>query len=208
MKTIAVSDETAAFLSELATRLANQDRRGTADPYYFTVRKFVDVAVPEGCGEKVMYFDSQDCESYTEEEAKENAIEHEMEFDDYVEDRCNKYDVKEEERYENFFFTLEGYQQHIKMDGHNIARRCNKYDSYVDHAYRNPEIAGVLKAVKEIGCALRQVETGEFLTTGNNTSKTPPQGEITPSCETCLIRRSICPHSSGSEGCRSIYKSA
>jgi hypothetical protein len=46
------------------------------------------------------------------------------------------------------------------------------------------------------------------LTTGNNTLKTPPQGEITPSCETCLIRRSICPHSSGSEGCRSIYKSA
>jgi hypothetical protein len=41
--------------------------------------------------------------------------------------------------------------------------------------------------------------------TGNNGK---PQGEITPSCETCLIRRSVCPHSSGSEGCRLIYKSA
>lgn len=47
--------------------------------------------------------------------------------------------------------------------------------------------------------------------TGNNTpaeEQPAPQGEITPSCETCLIRRSICPHSCGSEGCRSIYKSA
>ena len=184
MKTITISDETAAFLSELTFRLETGNGRGTADPYYFTVRKFIDVAVPDGCGDKVMYFDSQDCESYTEEEAKENAIEHEMEFDDYVEERCNKYDVKEEERYENFFFTLEGYQQHVKMNGHNISRVCNKYDSYVDHAYRNPEIAGVLKAIKEIGCALRQVETGEQPTTPqcqNGTAGKPQVGECTTS---------------------------
>jgi hypothetical protein len=66
--------------------------------------------------------------------------------------------VKEEATYENFFFTLEGYQEHVKLNGHNIARGCNKYDSYVEHAYRNPEIAGVLKAIKEIGCTLNQKE--------------------------------------------------
>ena len=165
MKTITVSDETALFLSELSSRIENQDCRGTATPFYFTVRKFVDVGVPEGCGDTTKYFDNHDVETYSEEEAKKNAEELEMDFDEYVETRCHKYDVKEEERFENFFFTLEGYEQHVKMNGHNIIRECNKYDSYVDHAYRNPEIAGVLKAIKEIGCALKKEETGEHLTT-------------------------------------------
>lgn len=165
MKRITISDEVATFLSELTTRLENQDNRGTADPYYFTVRRFVDIGVPEGCGEKTKYFDNHDAESYSEEEAKQRAIELEVEFDDYVEDRCHKYDVKEEKKYENFFFTLDGYNEHVRLNGHNIARGCNKYDSYVDHAYRNPEIAGVLKAIKEIGYAIRQGEAGEHLTT-------------------------------------------
>ena len=156
MKTITISDETAAFLYELTTRLENGDNRGTADPYYFTVRKFIDVGVPEGCGNETHYFDNYDVENYTEEKAKQRAIELELEFDDYIEKRCHKYDVKEEEQYENFFFTLDGYNEHVRLNGHNIARVCNKYDSYVDHAYRNPEIAGVLKAIKEIGCALKQ----------------------------------------------------
>ena len=153
MKTITVSDETAKFLKEFTARLEKQDRRGTSDPFYFTVRKFVDVAVPDGCGDKVAYFDNLDTENYREEEAKKRALELEMDFDAYVEERCTKYDIKEEEQYENFFFTLEGYEEHVRMNGHNIARTCNRYDSYVEHAYRNPEISNLLKAVKEIGAS-------------------------------------------------------
>lgn len=35
--------------------------------------------------------------------------------------------------------------------------------------------------------------------------KSKPEGDITPDCNTCRIRRSICPHTCSSEGCRSIY---
>lgn len=160
MVKIAISDETAVFLSQLAHTLKTQDNRGTADPFFFTVRKFVDVAVPVGCGDKVMYYNSHDAEQYTEEEARKQAEELEMDFDEYVEDRCTKYDVKEEERYENFFFTLEGYNQHVKMNGHNIARECNRYDSYVDHAFRNPELEKVIAAIKEIGSAVNTAVCG------------------------------------------------
>lgn len=159
MKTINISDEAAEFISALVNRLRTQDNRGTADPYYFTVCKLVDVPVPEGCGDKTIYFDSDDCESYTEEQAKERADELEMTFDDYIDYRCHKYDCKEQEKYENFFLTLEGYNEHVKLNGHNIARECNKFYSYVDHAYRNPEIENLLKYVKEIGDAIQSDKT-------------------------------------------------
>ena len=158
MKTIEISDEATNFLSELVDRLNKQDNRGTADPYYFTVRKFVDVGVPEGCGEKTSYYDHHSCENYTEEEAKQCAIELEMDFDDYVSERCTKYDTREEETYENFFLTLEGYNEHVKQNGHNISRECNRYDSYVKHAYRNPEISNLLKVIKEIGNKLLDIK--------------------------------------------------
>jgi len=155
MKAIYISDKTASFLKEFTERLKKQDNRCTADPFYFTVRKFVDVAVPEGCGDKTMYYDSHDNETYSEKQVKERCLELDMDFHDYVQDRCNSYDVKEEERFENFFFTKEGYDQHVKLNGHNIAKSCISFDSYVDHAYRNPEIDNILKALKEIGESLK-----------------------------------------------------
>ena len=163
MKTITISDEAAAFLEKLSSTIETQDNRCTASPIFFTVRKFVDVAVPEGCGDKVMYFDNHAVENYTEEEAKKEAEELEMEFDDYVEERCHKYDSKEEKRYEGFFLTLDGYNEHVRLNGHNIARGCNKFDSYVDHIYRNPEIKSLLEAVKEIGSALKNKEVAQTI---------------------------------------------
>jgi hypothetical protein len=165
MKTIKISNETADFIAKLAHTIETQDNRATASPIFFTVRKFVDVGVPEGCGDITKYFDNHDVETYTEEEARKNAEELEIDFDEYVETRCHKYDAKEEEKFENFFFTLDGYNEHVRLNGHNIARECKRFDSYVDHAYRNPEIKKVIEAIKEIGSALKQVETGEHLTT-------------------------------------------
>lgn len=156
MRTITVSDETAEFLAKLAHQLETQDRRCTADPYYFTVRKIVEVGVPEGCGDREAFFDNHDCENYSEGEAEKRAEELEMEFDDYVHERCHKYDVRDEERFENFFFTLEGYNEHVRRNGHNIARTCKSYDSYVGYAARNPELEGVIKALKEIGKSLNE----------------------------------------------------
>jgi hypothetical protein len=156
VKTITITDETVEFLKSLHETIATQDNRSTAKPIFFTVRKFVNVAVPEGCGDKEMYFDNHDVEQYTLEEAIARAVELEIDFDKYVEDRCHKYDAKEEERYEGFFLTEEGYRKHVKLNGHNIARECNRFDSYVDHVYRNPELESLFKAIEEIGGQLHK----------------------------------------------------
>jgi hypothetical protein len=160
MVKIELSDETATFLSQLAHTMKTQDNRGTADPYFFTVRKLIDVGVPDDCGDETRYFDNHDVESYTEEQARKNAEELEMDFDEYVEKRCHAYQVQEEERFENFFFTMDGYNQHVKMNGHNIARECNRYDSYVQYAFRNPELEKVIAAIKEIGSAVNTAVCG------------------------------------------------
>lgn len=155
MKTISISDKIADFIAKLAKTIETQDNRSTATPIYFTVRKFVDVVCLDGCGDKNAYYDRFDAESYTEESAKDRAKDLEMDFEDYVEKRCTAYETKEEEQYEGFFLTLDGYEEHVRLNGHNIS--CNRFDSYVDHVYRNPEIEGVIDSINEIASALREM---------------------------------------------------
>lgn len=173
MKTISISDETALFLETLSETIEFQDNRATARPIFFTIRKFVDVCVPDGCGDKIEYYDNHDCIRLSEEEAMEHAKKLEMSFDDYVESRCSKYDTRETEEYEGFFLTKGGYDDHIRINGHNID--CNRFDSYVDHIYRNPEMEKVVEAISEIGGAIKEsnknfdefCKSRHLLTTGN-----------------------------------------
>jgi hypothetical protein len=153
MRTITISDEAADFLAEFTARLSRQNNRGTAFPFYFTVRCVKEVAAPEGCTDEVRYFDSQQVENYTEEDMRKNCEEMEVDFDEYVSEHCTKYCAQDIEMNENVFFTLEGYQEHMRLNGHNYRHYKDKYD-YVEHAWRNPEIASLLSAVKEIGEAL------------------------------------------------------
>ncbi|MFR4037122.1 MAG: hypothetical protein ACLTZT_04500 [Butyricimonas faecalis] len=51
MKTIQVTDEIYAFLSNLSKEIKSQDNRATAPPY-FQVQEDEEIAVPKGCGKK------------------------------------------------------------------------------------------------------------------------------------------------------------
>ena len=54
------------------------------------------------------------------------------------------------DEYHNVFFTEKGYKEHMELNAHNYHSSDRKADSYVMHAFRNPEITGLLKAVKEV----------------------------------------------------------
>lgn len=157
MPTVTISQETADFLSELSREMNTQDNRGTQRPIYFAVCKKIDVAVPDGCGDRFEYFDSQMCDSRSEDEAKEYAESIGIPFEEYVA-RCHKYEVREEERFENFFLTQSGYDRHVKLDWHNIARNCKSYSSYVMPVRRNPEINRLVFAIHEIAAAIPKDE--------------------------------------------------
>jgi len=69
-----------------------------------------------------------------------------------AEDEWEGLETFEEEEYfeeENIFFTEEGYQEHVRLNGHNLGRK-GEYHSYVRHAFRNPEISDLLKAVAAV----------------------------------------------------------
>lgn len=46
-----------------------------------------------------------------------------------------------------FFLTKEGYDRHVRMNGHNYRKAPRPY---VHHGFRNPELADLLEAVGAI----------------------------------------------------------
>ena len=161
MKTIEISDENYEFLMNLKNELNTQDCRITASPYYYTIRQKKKVYVPDGCGNEVIYRDE------TELETKEDCVEYLLDYyeDEYDKDDlndmslCELFDILIEERgfspinynyeyyYSNVFLTEKACEHHISINKHNLGLEPV---SYVDHAYRNPEMEKLLKILKTI----------------------------------------------------------
>ena len=149
MKTqVTLTQESADFLRELANKMKTQDNRCTAKPYFYTVRSLKDVAVPDGDGDGVSYFDNTGCCSMTEQEMKDYCRERGEDFDDYVAKHCVRYGTKEDYEDENVFLTEAGYEQHMELNGHNY-RHLKRSFSYLHHAFRNPEMESLWKALLE-----------------------------------------------------------
>lgn len=150
-KTIIISDKSAEFLIELNRRLNTQDNRATADPYYFTVRCVSEVPVPDGFTDDIRYV--HDGTPFTETELKQYCEDNELDFDSFKDKRCDKYCVRDVAEFKNFFFTEEGYNEHMRLNGHNYGH-YKEVNSYVDHAFRNPEIESLLEVIREISKSL------------------------------------------------------
>jgi hypothetical protein len=145
---IELSDETVNFIKELVHRMDTQDNRATASPYYFTVQCIREIAVPEETTDEHKYFLPDHAESFTEDELKEFCKDCGFDFEKTL-DKTIKYGVGEQIENLNFFLTEEGYKEHIRLNGHNY-RHYKRFYSYVDYAFRNPEIESLFKALREV----------------------------------------------------------
>lgn len=160
MKTIEINDEDYEFLMNLKSELNAQDCRCTASPYYYTIRIKKRIIVPEGCGTEFLYKDD------IELEEKEEIIEYLLDNGETLsEEKLNKLDVGRlfcrmmdyhdfklgeydyEYVYENVFLTEKSCEHHIPIKKHNLGEEPV---SYVDHAYRNPEMEKLLNILKSI----------------------------------------------------------
>ena len=123
-------------------------------PYYFQVQTTKQVAVPEGCGTEAWHYD--DCTIETDKEIIDAIYEYKSgklskkkikELADYEKENILEnagwekcyYDY--EKQYDNSFFTAKACELHIKANKHNY----NEPHSYLQHAYRNPEMELVLR---------------------------------------------------------------
>ena len=162
MKTIQVTDEMYAFLSNLSKEIKLQDKRATAMPYFFQVQEDEEVAVPESFGKEVWVRDGEIC-LRTEGDIKEAVFEWKgwelgnhkdeerfkeldpFDIEKILNENYRKVNVETREKYSNCFLTFKAYQEHVSRNGHNL----NNPKSYLFHAYRNSELDMLFKFLLE-----------------------------------------------------------
>lgn len=151
---IEISDESYEFLKNLISEIDTQDNRATASPYYYVVQERKERVIPfasPGSGDATLYFTEDGLvrshelmdiyETKTEEEAIQkwgkNYPEEEPVVLDYYHDDAEL---------SNVFFTEKAIKKHIEANHYH----WREPRDYVKHAWRNPEMESLFKAVREI----------------------------------------------------------
>jgi len=148
-------EEAAAFLSDLMRRMNQQDNRGTATPYFYVVQTERWQPVHDEChsGETRtcrVDFEGDQTIFHSKEEFLQWAkgyyegTKTEAEIDAHWENLQEVVEGKYTEE-ENVFFTQDAYDEHIRLNGHNLRR--NPHYSYIKHAFRNPELSEMFRAI-------------------------------------------------------------
>lgn len=159
---VEISEESYQFLKELACRIATQDNRATAKPYFFVVMKPRWHPCHEdysGGGNDTKYVrldrsvdDPDEYEDDADGKLKFAESYRERAEDPVTDEKINELwdnleQVRMEERDEedNAFLTFAAYEEHVRLNKHNLG----KHHSYLKHAYRNPEMDSLFKAIAE-----------------------------------------------------------
>lgn len=159
--TVKISADTLNKIKNIAYDLKWQNNRGTAKPYFLVIKtKKWRVANDEyATGETRtvrvdMEYDPKEFKNFEEytkwykvcdPDAQDERIRHE--WNNLPEHILEAYDEED-----NVFFTDRGYEEHMRLNGHNV-RRGGEVHTYMKHAFRNPEMEAVFKLIEEIGNA-------------------------------------------------------
>lgn len=147
-------------IEELSKRIDENDNRFTASPYLLLLRERREYVGHEEYG------DTEEC--YVDLQGDYHKTKTLEEMVQYYKDCIGGEDTFKEEYPEgliedehysihhmgnymetvNVFLTDKGYEDHMRINGHNI-RRSGGHDTFGIHAFRNPEIKTMFKAIKE-----------------------------------------------------------
>lgn len=133
-------------------KIANQDNRITAAPYFYVIRTSVEVPAYEGCGDRVYWYSPEDPEIRFEsiEEYIEHAKEYECYSDMDEEDKekfnnrmetiewdLTKVEVSDSWQERGMFLTETDAKRHLEANRHHYSDDAH---TYVKHAWRAPEL--------------------------------------------------------------------
>ena len=149
---IEISEESYQFLKDLIHEIDTQDNRATANPILYTIHEKVERDRATGRG-TVKYYDGEESiidEDEVWELAKDHGLEDEP-FEDILEQlKLEPLDIETTWEVSSFntnvFLTEKACRQHIRINGHNL----NEPKIHVSHAFRNPEMEDLFKAIREI----------------------------------------------------------
>jgi hypothetical protein len=159
---VEIKEETYRFLKNLAFEMGNQDNRATANPRYYSIEEDEEI-----CGLDPGYTDEwawrdDDGNMYNTDEAiglakevyydgNEDAYNADVQLYSIAEIVKNagleRVGIGHREKYSNVFFTEKGIRRHIEANHYHYK---NPRD-FLFHAFRNPEMEGVINAIMEIG---------------------------------------------------------
>lgn len=167
---IEISKEDYEFLKDLQHELNTQETDGQAEPKYWGIQDTRIIAVPEGCGDEMIYFDDGDVLSYEDtikyidETIKEYSEQQQEDWDELKADNPDIGDIvaflnqtlglytrvvwQREEEYishlSGCFLTKRACKQYIETNKHN---HCNPR-TYAMTAFRNYEYGRLLNILK------------------------------------------------------------
>lgn len=158
---VELPDEHVAFLKELAHELKTQNNRATAAPYFFVVQGKRETAAPRGHGDD-RYYVREWAESFDLDglrEALKERFHEDLGFDPeeakatfdvyvdrFIQNDCDVYGQASVIVEDNAFLTFKGFKEHMELNGHNY-RHLSEVQSYLKHAFRNPELDKLWKAI-------------------------------------------------------------
>jgi hypothetical protein len=168
---IELSEEQVEFLLELADNMRNSNSHGTASPFgIIPVTEFGEIK-PEGYGsnpaiiydgyciesiEEFLQLNGYDLspESVSRIKAYKSIVDmkYDSEFGKYIDLVSMKYNKEYVSPYKaNFFLTKNGYDQHIKANGHNLC----KPKPFAIHLRRNEEMAQVIELLQTLALKVK-----------------------------------------------------
>lgn len=128
---------------EIGSRLKVQDNASTANPYIIALQQKIERQVSDNQSyDRRKYYSPIMEGSSSSMEAWEKLMRENGYNDTDIEKERREvieYYVKDDWEDRNWFFTYEGYEEHLRLNRHNYG----EVRSYVYHCFRNPEMKAI-----------------------------------------------------------------
>ena len=132
-------------LNEIVEKVKTQGTTGTCSPRLIILEEKKEVLTAIGNGDRTYYWSNEmECQFTTKHECEKYCKEHGLtaeEIDETIE-QLNPFEVKDEWKPHNWFFSFEGYEAHVRLNKHNYRGEIRPY---VVHCFRNPEMEAIWK---------------------------------------------------------------
>ena len=139
--------ENKKIIKEFLEKMAEQDNRCTAAPYFYVIKTKTTIQAPlDNCDYTRFYWQDSSYDSMDEilEYCKENDFsEEEIEA---AEREAHEYGVQEVYEKKGMFLTEEDAENHLKNNQHHYSDDAY---TYVNHAWRAPQLTVFFKALFE-----------------------------------------------------------
>lgn len=134
-------------ITEFLTKIAKQDNRGTASPYFYVIRTSSWITAQEEHAEKTEYrCEDSDMMFDSEEEARKYYIESECDEDEVEKKVADLSPIHQQKVWneECMFLTDEEAKRHLKSNYYHYSKDAH---TYVKHCWRAPDLKEFIQAL-------------------------------------------------------------